>query len=72
MSRYRGHFAAIRVIPRAHQRSSVFVEVFFGHVVLWHLARVDFSPFVVIAALDTCYDAGFESVSFSKQFVDAL
>jgi hypothetical protein len=56
----------LRAIPHVDRHLSVFVEVFFGHVVLRHLMRVNFSLFIVFSVLDTCYDSGFESVPFLK------
>ena len=48
------------------------VQIFFRHVVLRDLVRVDFPFLIFICVFDTGYYVGLERISFLDQLADAL
>ena len=50
----------------------VFVEIFFGNVVLGDFVGVNFPLIGVVGFFHACNHAGFEHVSFFNQLFDAL
>jgi hypothetical protein len=50
----------------------VFIQVFAGNVVLWHLVRADSLLIGGVSSFHAGHHVGLERVSFLDQFVDAL
>jgi hypothetical protein len=51
---------------------SVFVEIFFGHIILGKLAGMNLAFVSIVGLLDACYNAGFKRVPLFEQLIDAL
>ena len=50
----------------------IFVQIFFGHVVLRNFVRMDFSRLIVLDMLDTRDDAGLERIPLLELFTDTF
>jgi len=56
----------------ANHRLSVFILIFFRHVILRHLVCMDLPLLIVLCIFDTLHDAGLERIPFLEQLVDTF
>ena len=54
------------------QRLSVFILIFFRHVILRHFVRIDLLLLIGLCVFDTHHDAGLERIPFLEQLVNTL